>query len=661
MSTPTYEELAEENEKLRKKIKEFEDIITSGKRDDLSISSEKMYETIFRMSPMSIGITRFEDGTIYDVNDAYCETTGFSLYEIRGSSTVKLNFWVNQEDRKTLKNFLINDGRYRNIETNYRRKDGSMYTVLQSAELVTIQDKKFIIGLHLDITEKKKLEENLKKSESRLRAITNSAIDSIFYKDINRKYIIVNPAMEKLLGLPAEKIIGKKSEEIFSKEALSIILEVDNQTFSGEIIDGVYPLNIDGNEYIFHLIQVPLRYENNDIYGISGIVRDITKLKGLEDQVQRVQKMESIGTLAGGLAHDFNNILAIILGNAELGLKHMPQHIQAKKIFENIKIASLRGKEIIGQILSFSRHDKAELKPFNISMLLQESIKLLRATIPSSIKIKYDIWNEEDIIFGNPSQINQVLINLCTNSVHAMNNKGNLNINLENIQLDETKTKTFNNLKPGNYVKLSVQDTGAGIEPKIMNRIFEPFFTTKEVGKGTGLGLSVVYGIINSHNGAIAVHSTVGKGTMFDVFLPIINTASEITSNINPDSLKGNETILLVDDEEMLTELTQDILIFFGYKIKCFNSSIEALNEFKLNKNKYDLIISDMTMPDMTGDILSKEIIAIRPDIPIILCTGYNESLDEEKAIKSGIKKILMKPLATSALAKNIRDILNKS
>jgi CheY-like chemotaxis protein len=375
------------------------------------------------------------------------------------------------------------------------------------------------------------------------------------------------------------------------------------------------------------------------------------------------QKLEAIGTLAGGIAHDFNNILAAIMGYAELIGWEVPQTSKAGDNLRELLKAGCRARDLVQQILTFSRQSKQERKPIEIGPIIKETLKLLKASLPSSIEIKQEIEKDIGKIEADPTQIHQVLMNLCTNAGHAMSDHGGvLEVRLSHVDLDATTAAQSPNILPGSYIRLSVSDTGHGMSPEVFERIFDPYFTTKTVGKGSGLGLAVVDGIVKSHRGAITVDSKPGKGTTFHVYFPRIDHADGVRDTQEGESLVlgGNERILFIDDEQTLVDVGKQILRQLGYQVTIRTSSIEALKLFRAHPQQFDLVITDMTMPNMMGDKLAKELMGIRADIPIVLCTGFSEHITEEAAKEIGIREFAMKPLVTSDLAKTIRRALDR-
>ncbi|RPH38108.1 MAG: response regulator [Desulfobulbaceae bacterium] len=370
--------------------------------------------------------------------------------------------------------------------------------------------------------------------------------------------------------------------------------------------------------------------------------------------------MEAIGTLAGGIAHDFNNILGALLGYAEIALEDCPPGSLVSTEIEQILKAGKRARDLVKQILAFSRQAQTERMPLQPSVIVKETVKMLRSTLPTTIEIKQDIDPDAGPILADPTQIHQILMNLCTNAYHAMEEHGGtLAISLKMQDLTQQDLESEPHLQPGPFVHLSIKDTGEGIAPEIRDRIFDPYFTTKEIGKGSGMGLAILHGIVKSYNGFVTCRSTPGEGSVFDVFLPRIadEAVPEITSAVPIQG--GDEHILLVDDEPMLVEMGHKMLERLGYRVTSMTGSVEALRAFQDQPQVFDLVITDQTMPVMTGSDLARHMLQIRPDLPIILCTGYSSHISEEKARALGIQGFAMKPLVRKEIAVLIRKVLD--
>ena len=391
------------------------------------------------------------------------------------------------------------------------------------------------------------------------------------------------------------------------------------------------------------------------------IATDITHLKNMEKELRQAHKMESIGTLAGGIAHDFNNILFPILGYTELLLEEIPEKSPLRDSLNEIYTGTMRARDLIKQILTFSRLDISELKLIKMQSIIKEALKLIRASIPTTITIKLNIDKDCGVIKADHTQIHQIIMNISTNAYHAMEETGGeLTVDLKEIDLGRYDVISPG-MTPGVYACLTITDTGIGMDKDISGKIFDPFFTTKKEGKGTGMGLSVVHGIVKKMNGEIQFKSEPSKGTEFCIYLPIVKKSSkEPNMSIEKPIQKGNEHLLLVDDEEDIVIMEKQMLEHFGYQVTAHTSSIAALETFRAHPDKFDLVITDMAMPNMPGDILAAELVKTEPDIPILLCTGYSEIMSEKKAASLGIKGFLMKPIVMKDLSAKIREVLDK-
>ena len=371
--------------------------------------------------------------------------------------------------------------------------------------------------------------------------------------------------------------------------------------------------------------------------------------------------MEAIGTLAGGIAHEFNNVLGIILGNAELAMDDVPAWNPASESLKEIKTASIRAKEVVRQILAFARKSMLAREPFEITMVVNECLKLMRASIPTTIDIKTNLNCETQMVLGNATEIHQVLMNLCTNASQAMDMKtGTIDVDLSQIALNEKEAQSYEGITEGNYIRLCVKDNGCGMKPETLAKIFEPYFTTKAVGQGTGMGLAVAYGIVKKSDGVIRATSEFGKGTAIEVLLPLYEGTAKSEKGSNEavvDKGKG-QRILFVDDEPSMAKLFKLTLEQLGYQVTAMTESVSALERFRSHPDQYDLVITDMSMPRMAGDQLALELLRIRPDLPILICTGHSDHMDKDQAKQLGIKGYLSKPLERQRLAVTVARLL---
>jgi PAS domain S-box-containing protein len=517
--------------------------------------------------------------------------------------------------------------------------------------------------LKQEIDEHKQAEDALRESEERYRTLVANLPVAVYRNTPGPKgaFLMANPAFCKMFGFKNEEEVKdftpaglyqdpKKRKEYSDNLIEKGLIKNDERTL----------LKKDGTPVYTSITSRVVYGKDGEVSCFDSIMLDITEQKNLEAQLQQALKMEAIGTLAGGIAHDFNNILGIILGNTELAMDDVPEWNPASQNLDEVKKACLRAKDVVKQILSFSHKSEVDRKPLNIASVITESLKLLRASIPTSIDIHQNIPGDICDILGDPTQIHQIMINLCTNAAHAMeNDAGTLEVTVENITIDKDTACQYHELHSGPYVQLVVSDTGDGISPEVKDRVFDPYFTTKDVGKGTGLGLSVVHGIVNSHHGRISVESKTRKGTTFKILFPAIEEKSKDKPKEFQELPIGDERILFVDDEESMVKLNQQRLEKLGYRVIGKTDPSEALEFFRTNPDQIDLIITDMTMPKMTGDKLVQAILEIRPNIPIILCTGYSEKISKENAQELGIRKYIEKPIEMEVLARSAREVLD--
>ncbi|SLM30049.1 putative Histidine kinase [Desulfamplus magnetovallimortis] len=620
------------------------------------MESEEKFAKAFKTSPYAITITHFKDGKFIDVNDAFTAITGFSREEALSESSTGLNLWGNEEDRQKIVNDLNKGVTVNGRELPFRRKDGTIFTGLFSAQKIfLLQQGHSILSSINDISERKKIESALFASEQKYRSIMESMEDAVYLcsEDFHVEYM--NAAMIKKVNRDAVGEICYNAIYGLNQPCPSCTHEkvMAGITIREEKVS-------DDNNKTYHLLHVPMKNEDGSISQLT-MFRDISEIRSMEIKLQQAQKMEAIGTLAGGIAHDFNNILSPIIGYTELLLDDMTEESPFIDNLYEIKSASMRAKSLVSQILAFSRQQNSEFVLMKLQYIVKDVLKLLRATIPATIEIKNNIRKECGLIKADPTQMHQIIMNLATNAYHAMEESGGtMTISLKELKVDAQDAHTLD-IKQGTYACLTLSDTGKGIPEHIKEKIFDPFFTTKEKGKGTGLGLSIVHGIVKSSGGAVCVDSQLGKGTEFKIYLPVVESylKKDDAFHVKTVLRGGTERVLLVDDEQPLIALQESMLKRLGYQVTSRTSSIEALGAFRTNPDNFDLVITDMAMPNMSGDKLAVELIKIRPGIPILLCTGFSTIVSEEKALSMGIKGFLMKPITISDLDKKIRDVLD--
>ena len=555
--------------------------------------------------------------------------------------------------------------RSRTIEVEVKCKDGS--TIWTEAKMSFLRDQNGrptgIIGVTRDISERKQVEEALRRSEEKYRTVLEANPDPVVVYDMKGKVIYFNPAFTRVFGWTLAERLGKKMDVFVPEEALR-----ETKMMIEKVLTGERFFNIETRRYNKNGETIPVSisgaiYKDKNGNPIGSVInlRDISLQKKLEAQLQQAQKMEAIGTMAGGIAHDFNNILSSVIGYTELTLDSEKKGTFQYKNLQEVLSAGNRARDLVKQILTFSRQVDHEQKPIQLKPQIKEALKMIRASIPSTIEIDQNLQSDE-LIMADPTQIHQILMNLCTNAAHAMeNNGGRLTVSLMDADLDSEFISRHPNLKPGSYINLIISDTGHGISPDVMEKIFDPFFTTKEKGKGTGLGLSVVHGIVRSCGGEIFAYSEPGKGSTFKICLPVIKGRFKLEESAERPIPTGVERILFIDDEPVIMEMGKQILESLGYDVVARNSSIEALELFKEKKDNFDLVITDMTMPHITGEKLAEKLMQIRPDIPVILCTGFSSMIDERKALGIGIRAFITKPVLKREIAEAIREVLDKN
>jgi len=508
--------------------------------------------------------------------------------------------------------------------------------------------------------DRKKTEACLRESEKKYRSLLETTSEGFWLINSDLKTVEVNQSLCEMLGYRQEEMIGKTPFDFVDDDNRKIFIEQTSKI--SDTTHRTYKITLKKkNGQNLHTIfnAITLRDESDKVKASFAFITNITHEVELEKQLLHARKMESIGTLAGGIAHEFNNILSIIIPNAELAIDNVPDRSLAKECLNEIRSASLRAMEVVQQILGFARRSIAKREPVRISPIIKDSLKLIRASISATISISQEISCEFDTVLADPTQISQVVMNLCSNAAHAMREHGGaLKVTLKNIELE--KQDAVSELEPGCYVALTVSDTGHGIPPEIIGRIFDPYFTAKELGEGTGMGLSLVHGIVKSCHGIITVNSEPEKGTVFEMLLPVIEGETEPKVEKPDISPTGTERILFVDDEPSLVKVARSILKRLGYEVETKINSVEALELFCSGPDRFDLVITDMNMPQMSGQRLVREILNIRPDMPIILCTGFSEKISEKNVEEFDIKAFVIKPFSTHNLARAVRKVLDK-
>ena len=625
--------------------------------------SEGKFRLLFDLAVDGI-LLGSDEGHIIEANVHMAELTGIPRQELIGLHINQLSFTKESMARSPFRFDLLKKGSTVIAERVLVRPDGSEVPVEMRTKMLpngTYQ------SIYSDITKRKEAEKALREAQERFRLAFLTSPDAISINKIDGTYVDVNLGFTEMTGYSREEVLGRSSLDIAiwdryeDRQSLVETLKREGQIRN---IESCFRMK-DGTKKIGLLSGniIQLGGESH----ILSITRDISLLKKteqekyeLEVKYMQSQKMEAIGIMAGGIAHDFNNMLAIIMGNAEVALLTLPKESSETYCVNQIVTASRRVKELVKQILTFSRQTDQELLPLDPCLVIKESLQLLRSTIPTTVNIIQHLTEDCRLIMADPTQLHQLLMNLCTNAVHAMGEKGTLKVTGIMVELADDAIDHQPDLHPGCYLKLSVADTGTGIAKGIRERIFDPFFTTKDVHEGTGMGLSMVLGIVKSHKGFLQVESRPGEGTIFTIYFPALeNGPTDQKEEVSAQQKYGNGRILFVDDEEMLAVMGGRILENLGYTVTVKLSSKDALETFRATPEAFDVVMTDQSMPEMSGLELSIQLLKIRPDIPIILCTGYSKKITEKEALLLGIKKYMTKPFSTKRLAQCIRDVMS--
>jgi PAS domain S-box-containing protein len=625
--------------------------------------SEERYRLSFSTSPDAININRM-DGTYVDTNQGFTALTGFTRDDVIGRPSSEIGIWSDPADRQRLIEGLTRDGQVVNLEARFRKKDGSLTTALMSANIITLGGEPHILSITRDVEERRRAQEALAKSEARFRELFEDAPIAYHSLDGDGVILDVNKAWLACLGYTKAEAVGRWFGDFLVPDVLPRFRECFAHFKQAGSISGV-ELNLrakDGSSILAtlngSLAGDPLR---NSIRG-HCVFLDITEHRRLEEQLRQAQKMEAVGTLAGGIAHDFNNILGAVIGYTELAQETAREGGDNGQELAQVLAAAERARGLVQQILAFSRKAAADPKPVNLNQTVRQALKLLAPTLPKMIDIRTSLAEDLRLVSADPTQMDQVLLNLAANAADAMPEGGGLTIATANITLDAGQSQILPEAGPGDYVMLSVSDTGHGMDKATAGRIFDPFYTTKEVGKGTGLGLATAYGAVNGHGGHIQCMSQPGQGTTFAVYLPALpaGTVAAAEPGQPPESpARGHETILLVDDEQALRTFGALTLEHHGYQVLTAASGEEALELYRRKQGRVDLVLMDLGMPGMGGHKALRAILELDPRARVVIASGYSADLQVKDALAAGASGYVAKPFRGADLLAQVRQALD--
>ncbi|MGQ0525289.1 MAG: PAS domain S-box protein [Betaproteobacteria bacterium] len=627
-------------------------------------ASEASYRAIFEASEDAIFIHDRDTGAIVDVNPKACEAYGYTPEEMKRLSVADLSSgehpYTVEEAAKYMERARSGPVRF---EWHRRNRDGTLHwdeVVLKEA---VIAGKPRIVAFTREITERKHSEEALRASEEHYRAIFNASADGLLLRDADFRAVDVNPAFLALTGYAREEVIGARHVITMPVQDIEHARELQRRAIAGEKvhIEG-RGLRKDGTHYDCEVDLAAMQYQGRP--HVLGIVRDISARKQaearreqLEAQLRQAQKMEAIGQLTGGIAHDFNNLLTSIMGYVVLATERESGHGDAKlaKYLEQAHLSCVRARDLIQQMLTFSRGQRGEPRPLSLPPFVKESVKLLRSSLPATIEIETDLGREIPAVLLDPVQLDQILLNLCINARDAMGGIGTIRVAARPLRANELVCASCRQIVTGKFVELSVADSGPGIAPAVVDRMFEPFYTTKEVGKGSGMGLATVHGIVHEHGGHVTVDTAPGSGATFGVLFRPLQAegadplAPSETQRTPPrQSLRGH--VMVVDDEDAVAEFMRDLLESWGLEVTSLTSATEAKQLFERDPSRFDLVITDQTMPRLTGMDLAREMLAQRADLPVILYSGFGEGIAQAQTLAAGIRALVNKPVDPQAL-----------
>jgi len=628
----------------------------------LPLDASELFQTAFRASPDAVNINRLEDGMFVDANDGFTALTGYTRDDITGRTSLEIELWAHPEDRARLVDALARTGGVQNMEARFRRKDGSVGWGLMSARVLPIEGVPHILSITRDITDRKEAEERFHETQSRLNAVVSGAPVVLWALDRDGRFTLSEGLGLESLGLRPGEAVGRIVYELYADfpEVLSDI----RAALKGKRITANHRVQ----DRVFQSRLIPTFASDGKVAGMLGVSLDVTQETILQAQLLQAQKLEAVGRLAGGVAHDFNNLLTAIRGYTELLEERLSEPLpddpgalrEARRDLDEIRRAADRAASLTAQLLAFSRKQVLEMKVLDLNLLVGEVERMLRRLIGEDVELTTELATDLRYVAGDASQLEQVVVNLAVNARDAMPQGGRLLIATRNEEVSEPISGEYEEIPAGSYVVLSVVDSGSGIPEAHRPHIFEPFFTTKEQGKGTGLGLPTVFGIVSQSGGHIQVHSEVGVGTTFEVWLPATDEAvPDERPGVLADVRLGGETVLLVEDDDAVRSFAAQVLARSGYRVLEAADAQTALELSRHWEGPIELLVTDVVMPGMGGKDLADMLQSERAGLRVLFISGYAGEADVTEDFRGARKDFLGKPFSPAALSSRVRKVLD--
>ena len=646
---------------LKEKDQTFSAIPTLTQAEESLRESEERYSVLFEESRDAIYITSRE-GEIVNVNQSALDLFGFTKDEIMGLNAAKL--YPHPRDRILFQQKIEQNGYVRDYEVKLQKKDGTKMDCLETSSVKRAKDGSILgyQGMIRDITERKQTEAALRESEGKYRALVEKSNDLIYILQGNR-FVFVNPQFERTLGYKASELTAEDFDfmQLVSLESRPLIEARAAALERGEEVPHQYifkALTADGRTLDLEVSAAYIDYQG--ALATLGVIRDVTEKKQLEAELLQAQKMESLGQMVGGIAHDLNNILTVILSGAQLELHKVEPGSSLALKLKRIVESAQRGADLIGHILAFSRRVEIERKPVDLGSIVEEATQMLKRTIEERVSLLLEVKRPLWTVNADSTQIQQILTNLTLNARDALLEGGEVTFHLTNVALDKKGVRQHPNAKPGDYVRLSVRDTGVGMTPEVRERAYEPFFTTKPPGEGTGLGLSQVHGLVEQHGGFTVIESTRGTGTEVQLYFPAIREQpADVEEKEGEEIPRGSETVLLVEDERNVLQAVREVLESLGYGVLTSRNGEEALEVYREKMKDIALVLTDLVMPVMDGLEFCEVLLKEYPDVKVLSMSGYRSPTDMPVLQKLGVRRHLRKPLDLAILARALRQVLD--